>query len=95
MMILCPEGWGVNLNYAVSVSTVTRRIGNSGKCDAIVFHINMSNQYTEDFIYALALYADDEESLINKVNNIRNIILKTINNGSQPKEILGNIILKK
>lgn len=86
---------GVNLNYAVSVSVVTRRTDKDGKCEAVVFHINMINGLQEHFIYKCELYEDEEESLINKVNNIRNIVLKTINNGYQPAEILGSIRLKK
>jgi TolB-like protein len=87
--VLCPEGWGVNLDYAVTVSIV------KAEETKVKFHIEMVNGKQEHFLYPYDRYDEPKDELFNKVNIIRNIILKKINNGEQPVEVLGNINLKK
>lgn len=88
-LILCPEGYGVNLKYAVSVSIV------KAEPDRVKFHIDLVNGKQEHFLYPYNRYDEPKDELFKKVANIREIILKMINEGEQPKEVLGNINLKK
>lgn len=90
-VILCPEGWAVNLEYAVNVSPVEFDKGK--RC--VSFFITMVNDNNEYFWYYLTNYLETKEELIAKVNTIRDKILCIINDGEMPKEILGNIQLAK
>ena len=89
--ILCPEGWAVNINYAVSISTVTYSKHNG----VVSFYIIMANGNSEYFKYWCANYAETPEELVDKVNNIRHIILRKVNGGNDPVEINAPINLKK
>lgn len=94
-VILTPDGYGIVLDKIVTVNIVAYDHGRSQKYNQVYFDIIDTNKSVYCFQYLLENYVDDRETLIIKVNNIRNEILKMINDGNEAKQVLGGIILKK
>jgi squalene cyclase len=96
-VILTPDGDAIVLNTILFVSTVYDNSRHTNKnWDHCYFSVYYGPQYSERrFAYAYHKYSDDHDILLSKVKNIRNELLKMLNNGIEVKEINGGINLKK
>ena len=96
-IILTPNGDAIVLK---TISFVGAVIDNSGhdniKWDHCYFTVHFGPTKTEyPFAYYYKQYSDDHNTLLAKVKNIRNELLKMLNNGTEAKEINAGINLKK
>lgn len=96
-VILTPNGDAIILNTISFVSIVYDSSRHTNKnWDHCYFNVFYGPQYTEcRFSYAYHKYSEDRDILLSKVKNIRNELLKMLNNGIDVKEINAGINLKK
>ena len=95
-VILTPSSVAIVLDKISKVSEVYlmwsgRHTGYSG----VTFQVHDIHGETTSFNYEYAKYAEDSDTLLKKVENIRSQILRLINDGNEVKEINGGISLKK
>jgi len=102
-VILSPDGAAIVLDKISYVGTVytthDRGYKPTGYSFAIQYEYGKSSKsgFTLEYLfnYTFQKYAEDAETLLKKVQNIRNEILKMMNNGVEVKEVLCSIQLKK
>lgn len=92
MMILTPDGIGVNLNEIRAVTIIVR---DASKLSFRLYYKGLDCNTVCEFRYYYSQYTDSREELIKKVENIRMEIMRCINNGTPVSTINGSINIKK
>ena len=96
-VILTPDGCGIILKTISFVGLLYDSDGHDNpKWDHCYFTIHYGPKPTEhSFAYYYHEYSDDKKTLFAKAQNIRNELLKMMNNGIDAKQINAKINLKK
>ena len=95
-VILTPDNQAIVVSSIYHVSEVYQNITErQPQYNCTFFKIYFANKQEYQYYYRHSLYADSPDVILSKVKNIRMEILKIMNDGIEPRRVLGNINLKK
>ena len=95
-VILTPDNQAIVVSSIYHVSDVHHNISERQPMyNSTFFEIHYANKQEYRYHYMHSRYTDTPDVILSKVHNIRMGILKIMNDGVEPRRVLGNINLKK